>query len=156
MNSYFQCRGRVFQVQIDGQNKSGFLALEPPIKSSADSPVLLISDDSKESAAVTPQAAMDDSRILYIHGRQFTPFTINGVVLLGSGEVGEGNGYKAVNEWFESNVVTANKTPVNLSLPGKVGVKIHITDLAWGTTDTNYHIKPFSISGLKANPVNRE
>ncbi len=155
MTSFFECRGRVFQVQVGGQAKSGFLSLEPAIKSSPDSPVLLMSDDAQETAAVTPQAAMDDTKILYVHGRQFTPVSISGVVLLGSGEVGEGNGYKAVCEWFEENIITASNTPVNLSLPGKMGVKVHITGLTWGATDANFHIKPFVLNGLKAIPPKR-
>ena len=156
MSEIFECRGRVFEVNVKGQAKASFHALQPAIKASKESPVLIMSADTSDSAAVTPLSALNDHRILYLHGRNFSPISINGLVLLGSGESGNGSGYKAVTAWFETNVVTSLQAPITVSVPGKTGLKVFVIGLNWGATDQNFHIKPFVISGLIANIPTRK
>jgi hypothetical protein len=151
MKTFFDCRGRVFSVKVGDQSQSGFTALQPAITSSTESPVLLMSADPSESAAVTTLSALNDRRIMYLHGRHFTQMSLNGIVMLGSGASGGGAGFKAVKEWFEQNVVTTSAAPINVSMPGRVSYKMYVIGLSWGATDPNFHIKPFVITGYIAN-----
>lgn len=150
----FECRGRVFV--FSGAASASFHRLDPEIESDDKSPVLIISVDTSDSAAVTPLSALNDHRILYLHGRNFAPISINGMVLLGSGETGYSSGYKAVTDWFETNVVTTLEEPVSVSGPGDFALKVYVLGLNWGSTDPNFHIKPFVISGLVANIPTRD
>lgn len=137
-------------IRIGGGGAKGIM-LSPDITSSEDSPIILTNFHLKFKDYVTPVDCLDDLRILYSFGKTFGEVSIMGVAFLGCSK--SGASLSAVNSWFESNRVSNKKSPVSVSIAGKVKAKAYITELTYSDVNSVQQSIGFTISGVVApNP----
>ncbi len=130
---------------------SGFYSLNPTLRGSAESPILIDGVDSNDQDIVFPVTTIDKKKYLFVLGQDFGNITISGVALLGRAESG-GAAFRTIVSYFNSKRVEAGNRPITVSMPGGVSQKVYLTGLTIGKPDPQFHIQPFQFRGMVAEP----
>lgn len=143
---------------MPGQSRGGggFYALQPALRGSAESPILIEGVDANLTDIVYPVATLDENKYLFVMGEDFGNITVSGVALLGKAEL-NGMAFRKVKDYFDSNRSSAGggkNPPITASLPGDVALKFYLTRLAVGKPDPEFHLQFFSFGGIIAEPSN--
>ena len=143
--SFKPARGCFIQTISNGSD--GFYKV-----SGLDSPLILIQGvDSHDKEIHLPVATLDNKRILYSFGKDFGDINVRGLIILG--ESGNPTGALGqVLQWFEEKRLSKSLAPVEVSLPGGKGYMMYPTGLALSEPDPEFHLQPFAVIGLIAEP----
>lgn len=148
--NFFPSRGCVYAVNT-GNGGAGFYQLEGlKTGGSGASPVLITGADFDANDIVSPHAALNNKRILYVFGEDFGNVSVYGMLLLGQA-AGEATAMRTLMSWFLNNKVSVKEGPVNLSVPGnKFAMYVHGIKLAG--VDPEFNTQQFSIVGIRVPP----
>ena len=148
MTSFFPSRGCVYTFSQSGASPKGFYALQPALTGADGSPILLTGIAIEEKDIVAAKVTMSGYKVLFSFGPDFGNAVISALVLLGSPDAGAGQGLGAAINYFETNRVSKNQTPITASLPGNVAYMIYLTSLAVGDPDPKYNVLPIRFTGI--------
>ena len=140
-------RGCVYAPNSRGGQ--GSYAVEGLDRGSAESPILILGADLKDSDIVLPVSTLNGIKIIYTFGEAWGDATILGLALLGSGD----SSLKRLTSWFKGKRSSAGESAqtVNLSTPGGP-YKLYIHAFGLAQPDEKFNTQPFMIYGKIANP----
>jgi hypothetical protein len=131
---------------------SGFYDLNPPLRGTAEAPILIDGVDGGDQDIVFPVVTLDDKKFLYTMGEDFGRISITGMALLGKAEQG-GKAFSTVVSYFNSHRVSKSKEPITVSYPGNVSHKVYPYALIVAKPDPEFHIQYFQIQAIIATPL---
>lgn len=142
MQEFLTCRGVVFKI---GEEESSF-RLKPALNGSDSSPVLLQSVSIENSIIHTPVVCLNNTRILYVFGKNFGDISVGGMAMLGKG--GSGKALSKVIQYYEANLTTGDgKKVVKISLPGNKHYKFNLLGMRVSEPNSELQYFPFTLIG---------
>lgn len=146
------CRGNVYKVNpVGGPGDIGFYYI-PALraKKGPGDALLVMSVSPQKTDVVAPIITLENTRILYSFGANFGNINISGMILLGKSGV-PGQSLKTLVDFFESNRVSKNSSPIEVSGPS-TGWKVFLTGLNIGEADSVNNTQSFVLTGIIAEP----
>jgi hypothetical protein len=152
MSDFFPARGCVYRVQSSGNGTQGFYSFaDLPTGGQGSSVVLLQGVDYNASDILQPIVTLEDMKVLYSFGSDFSQVVVFGEILLGPAGGNAGDAFNQVITFFQNNRTSVKKAPTTLSLPGSRTLNIYLQALNIGRVDPEYHVQPFAFTGICAD-----
>lgn len=136
-------------VVFGNQQDSGMIQLKPAIKTTEKDVILLDNVLIGKQDAGTPKDALGDEHAFYVFGKTFQRAQIEGTIYMScSSEGSGGDGVQAVQEWFQNNRISSEKSsPIQVSILSKSVCEIFIISLQFANPDPKLNSIKFIISG---------
>lgn len=149
MSNFFSARGCVYRVDTAGAGGAGWYAMRGLLTAVGNSPILVQGIQLAAAELVQPVITLDNSKILYAFGEDFSALTVFGEILLGpAGSQSQSLGYLQ-NFYSARRVTKALTSPVSVSAPG-VAYDMYLTGLQVGRVDPEFHVQPWAMQGVVA------
>ena len=143
MDNLLICRGNVYLVGTDNQEA---FSVSPSIGGSSTSPIILQSINVDTKVINLPVVCLNDTRILYVFGKDFGDISVGGLAMLGKG--GTGSALAQVVSYYKDNAaVDGGAKPVSVSLPGNVSYKFYLLGLVISDPNPELQYFPFMLTG---------
>ena len=143
MDNLLLCRGNVYLV--GGGNQQAF-SVSPSLAGSSSSPIILQSINIDTKVINLPVVCLNDTRILYVFGKDFGDISVGGLAMLGKG--GSGSALSQVISYYKSNAaVDGGAKPVSVSLPGNVSYKFYLLGLVISDPNPELQYFPVMLTG---------
>ena len=147
-------RGTVQIVKSDSEESGGLYKIDGLPSGSG---ILIQGISVVDPGVIHKKHTIDDKKILYSFGAAFGDVGAEGLLLLGpieGGSASMGSSLDELQEWFETNRVSASKTPVKFSAGGR-GYMVFVTALIKGSGDPSMNEQGFEIRGVLAGPASK-
>lgn len=148
---FIPSKGCVY-IARQSRTGSGFYSLDPDLKGSEETPILLDGVDGGDQDIVFPVVTLDDKKFLFSMGEDFGRVSVTGMALLGRAEEG-GKSFASVVSYFNAHRVSRSLEPITVSYPGDVTQKIYPYSLVVAKPDAEFHIQYFQIQAIVATPL---
>lgn len=150
MSDLLSARGCVYRWGVEGRSDAGWYDVKGLRQEGSLTPVLIQGIQLAAVDLVQPVITLDNSKILYTFGEDFTAVTAFGDILLGSAAGNAGAGMNQVQNFFLENRVSKLKNTVSFSAPGSLAYSVYLTGLQFGHVDPEFHIQPWALQGVVA------
>jgi len=151
-------RGSYYESNYSPLLKGGMFQLFPLLISPV-TPIIITSATVTESDIVSPNAYLDNDKLLHSYGQAWGQVNIEGEILLGSVEFAENglgasllnsafNGLRAIEFYFALNRASISSRPIILSaLRYAKPVNFYLTNYKRGRMNVEFNIIGFSLQG---------
>jgi hypothetical protein len=152
MGNFLAARGCVYEIPVEGNAGTAWYDVGGLDHGKGPTPVLVMGFTLDAVELAQPVVTLDNSKILYTFGSDFSAITVFGDILLGTGTTGGGAGMKLVQAFYNANRVSALQNSIQVSGPAGA-YEVYLTGLQFGRVDPEFHIQPWAMQGVIAEAV---